>query len=74
MVGGERTEESLNAFTEGKTSIFSVPFEGKEEVYKEAEETAEKGPEADTQSQQENEEASVSDEDITDGIDSDMEI
>ena len=35
MVGGERTEESLNAFTEGKTSIFSVPFEGKEEVYKE---------------------------------------
>ena len=38
------------------------------------EETAEKGPEADTQSQQENEEASVSDEDITDGIDSDMEI
>ena len=50
------------------------PAAADEEVYEEAEETAEKGPEADTQSQQENEEASVSDEDITDGIDSDMEI
>ena len=50
------------------------PAAADEEVYEEAEEMAEKGPEADTQSQQENEEASVSDEDITDGIDSDMEI
>ena len=45
-----------------------------EEVYEEAEETAEKGPEADTQSQQESGEVSVSDEDIADGMDSDMEI
>ena len=34
MVGGERTEESLNAFTEGKTSIFSVPLKGKRRCIK----------------------------------------
>ena len=44
------------------------------EKIEEAEETAEKGPEADTQSQQESGEVSVSDEDIADGMDSDMEI
>ena len=50
------------------------PAAADEEVYEETEETIEKGPEADTQSQQENEEVSVSDEDITNGMDSDMEI
>lgn len=50
------------------------PAAADEEVYEEAEETAEKGPEADTQSQQESGEVSVSDEDIADGMDSDMEI
>lgn len=33
--GGKKTEETLNAFTEGKTSIVNVPFEGKENIYKE---------------------------------------
>ena len=44
------------------------------QYYEVSEETAEKGPEADTQSQQESGEVSVSDEDIADGMDSDMEI
>ena len=54
--------------------IFSVTFLVIFSVAEEAEETAEKGPEADTQSQQESGEVSVSDEDIADGMDSDMEI
>ena len=34
MSGGEKTAETLDAFAEGKTSIFSVPLEGKEDVFK----------------------------------------
>ena len=32
--GGVKTVESLKAFTDGKVSIFSVPLEGKEEIFK----------------------------------------
>lgn len=34
MSGGEKTIDSLLAFTERKTSIFSVPFEGKEDIFR----------------------------------------
>lgn len=34
LSGGEKTIDSLLAFTERKTSIFSVPFEGKEDVFR----------------------------------------
>lgn len=33
--GGVKTVESLKAFTDGKVSIFSVPLEGKEEIFQE---------------------------------------
>lgn len=32
--GGVKTAESLKAFTDGKTSIFSVPLEGKEDIFR----------------------------------------
>jgi len=35
MSGGEKTADSLDAFTDGNTSIFNVPLEGKEEVFRE---------------------------------------
>lgn len=34
MSGGEKTAESLDAFTEGRSSIFSLPFEGNEIIFK----------------------------------------
>ena len=34
MSGGEKSIDSLLAFTERKTSIFSVPFEGKEDIFR----------------------------------------
>ena len=34
MYGGEKNVDSLLAFTERKTSIFSVPFEGNEDVFR----------------------------------------
>lgn len=34
LSGGEKTVDSLNAFTHGETQILSVPLEGKEEVFK----------------------------------------
>ena len=32
--GGVKTAESLKAFTDGRTSIFSVPLEGKEDIFR----------------------------------------